>query len=115
MHEYVSLQTEFWINPKYLSLSLNAHLIGGYLMSCPHGENTKGHRTAEEYMADTLSLDRRAIRRAIQELMEKDFLSADFKLGWKLINFFKPELNHDGKSKKKNDFTRNRAHFCKDI
>ncbi len=115
MREYVVLQTEFWINPQYLSLSLNAHLIGGYLMSCPHDDNAKGYQTAEEYMAGMLSLDKFTIRRAIQELIEKDFLSPDFKMGWKLVHFFKPELNSEGKPKKINQFSRNRAHFCKDI
>lgn len=115
MREYFTLQTEFWVNPQYLTLSLNAHLIGAYLMSCPHGENTKGYKTAEEYMSDTLSLDKIAIRRAIQELIEKDFLSTDFKFGWKLVHFFKPELNSYEKPKRKNQFSQNRAHFCKDV
>ena len=115
MREYNILQTEFWINPLYSSLSLKAHLIGAYLMSCPHTDSSKGFKTMEEYVGDALCIDKRTIRRAIQELIEADFLSPEFKLGWKLTHFFKGEPKTVGKSKYQNGFSKNIAHYCRDI
>jgi hypothetical protein len=115
VREYYVLQTEFWINPLYTSFSLRAQLIAMYLMGCPHTDRKEGLRTAEEYIASLLSIDKKTIRRAIQELVEANFLSPDYKQGWKLIHFFKEEGDKVSKDKRKESFTKNMAHYCKDV
>lgn len=115
MREYYVLQTEFWINPQYTSFSLRAQLIAMYLMGCPHTDRKEGFRSAEEYIASMFGIDKKNIRRAIQELVETDFLSPDYKQGWKLIHFFKDEDKKINKANRREGFSRNMAQYCKDV
>ena len=115
MREYKMLKTDFWINPKYASFSLKAHLIAAYLMSCPHADQQEGFRSAEEYIAAALSFDKKTIRRAIQELIESDLLSSNFKPGWKLVHFFKDESKSFSGNKRKSAFSSNLSQYCKDV
>ena len=115
MREYHVLQTEFWINPEYASLSVRAQLIAMYLIGCPHADRKEGFHTAEEYIASLLCMDKKTIRRAIQELIEANFLSPDYKQGWRLMHFFNDSDEQTSKGNRKDGFTKNMAHYCKDV
>ena len=88
MRDYGTVHTQFWIHPVYSKLSITAKLIAVYLLTCPHTNMLGCFRLPEEYIAVDLLLDKANVHRAIEELINVNFMSMDFHHGWMLIHSF---------------------------
>jgi hypothetical protein len=96
MRDYGVVPTDFWVNPKHYSLSINARLIAVYLMSCPRKMMWKKAILPELFICIDLFLEKELVRSALQELIDSKHLKAELKRGLLFIDptMFREGTNH---------------------
>jgi len=78
MREYGQIQSSYWTHPDIQSLSIEAKIIGAYLLTCQHTNGIGCFRMPMGYVSIDLGMGIETVSKGFRELYRNGFLVADF-------------------------------------
>lgn len=88
MREYGQIQSAYWTHPDIQPLSLEAKLIGAYLLTCQHTNGIGCFRMPIGYISIDIGIGIETVSKGFLELFEKGFLIHDERSEYVLIPTF---------------------------
>ena len=88
MRDYGQIQSAYWTHPDIQAVSIEAKLIGAYLLTCQHTNGIGCFRMPIGYVSIDLGMGIETVSKGFRELFQRGFLEHDEEAGYVLIPNF---------------------------